>query len=154
MLSIRLQQLRAQYHDLIARSAADIPQEFERIKYLLHVLDFVLTNFNQASMVRVKGEFSNDLNELEKEINKYADKFVNIFMGDQFGELIKFVKTYCTASASGTHEEHEDAARVGEDSGGEDKKIVGAQQNKPVENIKLIENICSDLNFSWNKRME
>ena len=143
MLSIRLRQLRMVYNNLLLSSAQDIAGEFDRITYLLRIYDLILLSFNQCVMKTIKKEFQDDINEIEKEINKHVDRLIKIFINDLFGELIKFVKTYTTTD--------DENIKLGDEQDGEERK---QNEVKPVENARLVENLCTDINFSWNKRTE
>ncbi|EGR28233.1 vps52 sac2 family protein, putative, partial [Ichthyophthirius multifiliis] len=148
MLSNRIEQLRNEYVKLIKKSGEEIGKGLERNTYMLIVLDFIQTKFNECKIQKNLKEFQDDLTKLEKETNLYISEFINIFLKDLFGDLIDFVKQ------NAKEETEAQMKSMGEVFY---EQQINNQNNKiinPQDNAKLIQNICTDFNFYWNKRID
>ncbi|KRX10500.1 hypothetical protein PPERSA_01512 [Pseudocohnilembus persalinus] len=138
MLSIRITSFRDNLMKLMQRSANEIQREFDKITYLLKIQDLLIQTYNQSHLKQPKKEFNEDLLLIEKETNKLIEQFTGIYMKDLFSNLIEYVKANCKQDL------------------GEEGNLGSSHhiEQKPQDNVKLVENICQDLSYSWNKRTE
>jgi hypothetical protein len=77
--------------DLIKRSSAECEIETERIIYTLSVYEMILSSFNSASMPNYKKEFSDEILYMEKEINRFGELIVSLYLKEYFGNLVEFI---------------------------------------------------------------
>jgi RAB protein geranylgeranyltransferase component A len=54
----------------------------------------ILSAYNAAQMSTYKKEFSEEILYMEKEINKFSEKLVGIYLKDLFGNLLEFIQKY------------------------------------------------------------
>ena len=154
MLLSRIIQLRNCFFDLIKRSSDEILVDKEKNVYLINVFDMIWSSFNSIQIAFEKKEFENDLVNLETKTNNYIENLVEIYMKEFFLNLVDFVKKYAR--------EDNEAEIKKINLGAENLGDVFVENNHHTKlnelgsqiNIKLIENINSELNDSWIKRIE
>lgn len=101
MIVSRIYQLRLRYLDLVKRAGAEHEIEMERVTYTLSVYEMIVSSYNQSQMSTYKKEFNEETLFMEKEMNKFSEKLVEIYLREQFGSLVEFIQKYAKEELEG-----------------------------------------------------
>lgn len=146
-------QLRNSFFELVKRSSDEVLLDKDKNIYLINIFDMIWSSFNSIQVAFEKKEFENDLVTLETKTNSYIENLVELYMKEFFLNLVDFVKKY----AREDNEAEIKKINLGVENMGD--VYIENPQNRINElsssvNFKLIENINSELNDSWIKRIE